>query len=254
MNSDHHFVIGRSHTVCEDYAASQGGFAALSDGCSCVTGEHGRRISAHTDIGARLLVRAAFHHQVRFTEGEFAKLVLHTADGYRRQMDLASHCLSATLLAIGVADSRVFAMIHGDGVIAARNRQNGLWDCYQYYFDGPPIYLRYLLVPDCPKPTTRLVVTEVFRELEMDFGRDTTSLHGFGLGTFDLVVAMSDGAFSFTKNSVPIPFNTDLALRLLDFRGLKGEFIKRHLTGVLREMAQDGIVNQDDISMIAIHV
>src|SRR5437868_4207156 len=53
MNSDCAFQIGAAHTVCQDYAVAHSGvpaYAILADGCSS---------SPDTDIGARLLVKAA---------------------------------------------------------------------------------------------------------------------------------------------------------------------------------------------------
>jgi hypothetical protein len=64
---------------------------------------------------------------------------------------------------------------------------------------------------------------------------------------------MSDGAFSFTKNGVPVPFDCDFTLRLLDFRRMGGKFMVRHLRGTLAELEREGIVNQDDISMVALY-
>lgn len=258
-NADHHFLIGRSHTICEDYCASQPQFAALSDGCSCVVGSDGKRMNAHTDIGARLLVRAAFHHQIEANLTMLFQLAVHTANGYRRQMDLPVETLSATLLTLRSADNgnRVQAAICGDGVVAARRKTDKNWNIYQYQFDGPPVYPRYCLMNTVPQASlcrlTKLPAGGGCDNLDPFFMPFFGMPLSFPRDEYDLVVALSDGAFSFTQDSVPVPF-ADIANRLLDFRGLRGRFVLRHLAGVTEELAKDGFIHQDDLSMIAMHL
>jgi hypothetical protein len=74
------------------------------------------------------------------------------------------------------------------------------------------------------------------------------------LDKYDLVVGASDGVFSFTSpNGTPVPWNNTLIDHLLDFQGMAGEFMVRHLRGVVGELREEGIVNQDDISMIGVY-
>ena len=260
-NSDHHFAIGKSHTVCEDYAASQPQFTALSDGCSCVIDENGKKVDAHTDIGSRLLVRAAFHHQSILDESEFYTAATHTADGYRRQLGMGLGTLSATLMTlrtVGTINHYFHVTACGDGVIALRHRDGSGWFVQCIEFDGPPDYPRYRL-----SDRSRVVSYPVRWFGHKSLADDSKILHlsqrysWFSeiccTKDYDLAVCMSDGAFSFTKDSNPVEFNVEFANRLLDFRRMAGRFVLRHLTGVLRELAEDGIVNQDDISMIAMY-
>ena len=250
MRGSHHFVIGASHEVCEDYAYSTDDFAALSDGCSVVKGPDGKRREAHTDVGSRLLVRAAFHHREEGRPDLLARLAIHTADGYQRSMDLGADTLSATLACLRIRDGEMFGQIIGDGVLAVR--REGEWSVWAWTFDPIPYYPRYIL--SSSQPETVVSVTEVVIGDIVPFTETTPFPMGMMWGPgCELMVAISDGAFSFTKDSKSVPFDSELALRLLDFRRMGGKFMVRHLRGVLKELAEDGIVNQDDISMVALY-
>jgi len=247
-------MIGASHNVCEDFASSLDGFAALADGCSVVTDRDGNKINAHTDIGARLLVRAAFHHRCELNVELQHNLILHTADGYRRQMDLPIETLSATLLTLRDEQKKIAATCCGDGLVAARCK-TGNWVTNQVVYKFSPYYLRYqLLGRDCDYPCDYPTeyVCSGNDGVTMNCG-SFVSRYGFRKDRYDLVIAMSDGSSSFTQHNRPIQFHREFTDKLLDFRRMKGRFVLRHLRGVMKELAQDGIIHQDDISMIAIH-
>ena len=253
MNVDHHFEIGHAHDVCQDYAASDGDFAALSDGCSVVTDGNGNHVRAHTDVGARLLTMAAFYH--RYDKPEYSNrhhYAIRTADQYRRQLCLPRECLSATLITLSLRPMHVMCSISGDGIIAARAR-DGQWKIHRFVYADSPYYLVYDLsgaVAFRGRPTDFIWDGDK----ELAYRCENFSNRYFSFGVFDLVVAMSDGATSFTKDGKSVEFNREFALRLLDFRRMRGRFVLRHLRGVCKELRQEGVVHQDDISMIAMDV
>lgn len=263
--SDHHFAIGHQHSVCEDYAASREGFAALADGCSTVLDAEGKPIQAHTDIGARLLVRAAFRNCDERDPSMLVQFAVHTADEYRRSLELSVDTLSATLLGLRDDGDVLTAFVSGDGLVAARSC--GKWQCFAHQYHPRPFYPRYCLLPrsdgqSCDRGLD-LTVDDVFQDSANfgyvggavgggDFDPCQVSVYHFPKSDCDFVLAMSDGAFSFLKDGVPY-WGPALASQLLDFRRMKGRFVLRNLSGVLRELAAKGIVHQDDISMIALY-
>ena len=247
MRGGHHYMIGKSHEYCEDYSASCDTFAALSDGCSIVKDQDGNRLEAHTDVGARLLVRAAFYNQQVECQEEFHNRVLATASWFQRTLWMSTATLSATLLSLRVELGVIRAFVCGDGAVFGRHRTDG-WVGWSYRFDGPPYYLRYRL---CEGPSLPVTATSLTGQQERY--DDPVRQLVFGLPDYDLVVAMSDGAFSFTSNGTPVPFDRDFAMRLLDFRRMGGKFMVRHLRGTLAELEREGIVNQDDLSMVALY-
>jgi len=253
MRSSHHFMIGNSHEVCEDYAFSEGDFAALSDGCSRVSRPDGSLAEAHTDVGARLLVRAAFACRSEPLGLSFLHTAIRVADAYRRSLQMASETLSATLICLAADDNIVTAAIAGDGMVAARRRDTRKWEVYASRFSGPPFYPRYLLehgqIEDrWAKESTVTFLADGTRQHCVPF------IYGFPGSFCDLVVAASDGVFSFTERGKPVEFNYDFALRLLDFRRMGGKFMVRHLRGTLENLKKDGLVNQDDISMVGLYI
>lgn len=261
MRGSHHFVIGKSHEICQDYAVSSDLFAALSDGCSRVSNADGSLIEAHTDVGARLLVRAAFsfqNEQFDLHADHFLKLVIHTADGYRRSLGMGGETLSATLLCLGAQEGGIAAIIAGDGMIAARRRRSddrsnaGDWKVYTSRFLDQPFYPRYMLYR-----TTSMSSWEAACSIKHEQSglivHDVPFVQYFPFDEFDLVVAASDGVFSFTKDGKSVDFTWEFIQQLLGFRRMGGKFMVRHLRGILEDLEKDGIVNQDDVSFIGLY-
>jgi hypothetical protein len=258
MRGSHHFTIGKSHEICQDYAFSSDDFAALSDGCSRVSRADGSLIEAHTDVGARLLVRAAFSFQrEKFTGGEsalFLKLVAHSADNYRRSLGMGIETLSSTLICLKRQKDVIAVIVAGDGLVAARRKCDKSWTVYTVRFSGPPFYPRYLLDDThcivswrdkCEVRYEHICSSEIYKEFPF--------IGYFPVDEFDLVAAASDGMFSFTKDGKSVEFNWNFSQRLLDFRRMGGKFMVRHLRGTLEDLEKDGIVNQDDVSMIGLY-
>jgi hypothetical protein len=250
MRSSHHFVIGKSHEVCQDYCASCEGFAALSDGCSVVKDRDGKQIEAHTDVGARLLVHAAIHHRRLLGFSEMAYQATQRAFEHAVLLGTGINSVSATLIVLRASARGLAGCIIGDGVLACRNKTSKQWSVYASHYDPAPYYPRYIVSGSDFNPTLSV---EVVIGGDAGYGSLSNHIKLLWPHDSDMIVAMSDGAFSFTKNGASVPFDEELALRLLDFRRMGGKFMVRHLRGVLKELEQDGIVNQDDLSMIALY-
>ena len=276
MNADSHYVIGASHTVCEDYARARTRidpyaaelptieytYALVSDGCSS---------SPDTDVGARLLTFAAEDLIARqlstedHLDGQF--LALNAWAHLRGLSALEENVLDATLLAIVVKRDKIFISAHGDGVVMLRHRSGEIEVHEIVYMDGAPGYPSYHLNPDrkqqyldyCPGweteihaiPATERYTTTPLRPPLFPF---TMTLDA---EDYDLVAIMSDGVGSFTQpgthgaEEVPI---TDVLEELLKFKLFKGAFVKRRLRKFLKDAEKWGWVHDDDISMAAVHI
>lgn len=250
MRSSHHYVIGKSHEVCQDYCASCEGFAALSDGCSVVKDRDGKQVEAHTDVGARLLVHAAIHHRHVSAFSEIQLLSVQRACEQALLLGTGTDSVSATLAILKSSERNLASCIIGDGVLACRNRESKQWSVYANHYDPAPYYPRYLISGIDFNPALNV---DLVTGYDVGLGSISNCCQILWAQHSDMIVAMSDGAFSFTKNGASVPFDKELALRLLDFRRMGGKFMVRHLRGVLKELEQDGIVNQDDLSMIALY-
>ena len=124
MKADHHFWIGKTHKVCEDYALSgvkEDGvsgdvtYAIVSDGCSS---------SPNTDIGARILARAATENLFKAHRGleVFSEAVMAKADSQRLSLGLERSALDATLLVAVNWDGRRRASVFGRSVSEVHQR------------------------------------------------------------------------------------------------------------------------------------
>ena len=241
MRSSSHFVIGHSHDVCQDYAMHDGSFAALSDGCSRVYRDE-KLFDAHTEIGAMITVRSLFE-----TRGNYQAIV---ANQMREELGIEPECLCATAGSVCQDGETFVAKLIGDGMIAARFRKprkpHGAWRIWRYDYTDNPYY-----------PAYGESMTESPLETDLSSGDQDVApryVHSsFPICIFDMAVVASDGVFSFTKDGKSVPFDLEFASRFLEFRSMGGNFMLRHLRGVLNELAAEDIVHQDDISMIALY-
>ena len=227
--ADCYFAIGKTHTVCEDYAISgtleRGDqdnrpfltMAAVSDGCSS---------SKNSDWGSRFLCQSDLHvlANLDFTTNEEGEVVIEDlaargiqiierAESMRRTAEVSSLANDATLLMAywpwGTPDIKVCAW--GDGVIAARNRHSQEVEFYIIEFGaGAPGYLSY-----SANPGRKAMFMEATNEGEHTLsgyhldsdqasaflweektGLDPVTLN-FPVADYDLVAVLTDGAQSF---------------------------------------------------------
>lgn len=145
INADAAFLVGHGHAICQDYAfvgtSEQTCVALLSDGCSG---------SPDTDIGARLLARAAWAQQPRptFSVHDMEPWIQRTVDAAQAAangIDLSPLCLDATLLGVHADEVLWRALVCGDGLVAV-GRENGVVDVYAVHFGrNCPAYPAYRL-------------------------------------------------------------------------------------------------------------
>jgi hypothetical protein len=129
--TDHIFVMGSTHLVCEDYARSgtipcgdgdeELPFAALADGCSS---------SPDTDIGARLLVLHAVDLAMSFEKlcldsEEVVTQLCRSASAWLLGMGVSATALDATLLMVLAKGEYWYATVWGDGYFVTKGNQFG---------------------------------------------------------------------------------------------------------------------------------
>ena len=211
MFSDTAVLMGDAHQrqgqVCQDYAGSVPGLAAVSDGCS---------MSGSTDWGARLWVRAALSALV--PDGEGASFpdrfgpVQARVQGWRQDLGLDLTDLDATLGVVTATPTGVQAWCWGDGVIAACTPA-GVEAWVIDWAGNMPGYPSYLLDPDrqaqfiaasseaarreqrAPCRVRHVLLGTEPTELDVWEQDAAEGLRGFGvsLDQADVVLVMSDG-------------------------------------------------------------
>jgi len=270
MNTDTYFNQGSTHRICEDYALASPGQVVIADGCS--TG-------VHTDFGARLIAAAATQqNRQSLRNDERWSRILASADVYRKSVGMPVSSLAATLLIARFIDGDLPTIgvdIIGDGTVAARRRDTGVYDVYNVNFpSNAPYYLRYHLSDedqklwgekfgwertvttcewhpdwDLPKNTK----SSTFGEPEMGIIAQT---YNFPLNLYDLVAITSDGAESFLTSTESGDTTRvsmfEIFKQVLGFKNTRGEFVHKRCIKAFRQFAINGWENADDFSLAAI--
>lgn len=256
LSADCFFALGSSHRVCQDYAVAspQGDYVILSDGCSSVP---------DTDIGARLLVKAA---QAYIGLENSQALLAHAvarAEACTRALGLSRSCLAATLLVARKQENVIQTLVAGDGVIMARRRQDGAIFIYAYTCEpNAPFYLYYTLddelrdlhrgrFGDARKGMFTHYSDAKTSTREWTESSDFTVGPSFPLADFDLTALVSDGAASVSSSCGPVPLE-EIVREFVSFKTLKGEFVRRRLRRAFELFRQRGWTCFDDISVAVI--
>jgi hypothetical protein len=286
--------MGRSHSVCQDYALAGTyygqGYAILSDGCSGIA-DVDRPGSPYTDWGARLLAYAAWQRVGPLSEGHFHALSLvASAASSARCLELPRSALDATLL-VAVETEGGDALVYqtADGVVAWRETTGAIRYETVRYAKGAPRYLSYLLDP---RAMERLLERESDDDLlagtmevtsnrwtrEEGWGPQLIRMASFDAETpwerrlripgprsdlsggslherADVVAVLSDGVESFVdRDNQPVGLET-LLPELFAFKNLEGEFVTRRCKRFLEKIcAERGWRHEDDFSMAALHL
>ena len=269
INVGHVFQMGKSHRVCEDYAASgtldgDKYYAFVSDGCSG---------SDNTDIGARLLVRQAIK---RFDGGVVgvANLdqLIASADSSREMLGLHPTSLDATLLGVGFNGNAqtVGLFAAGDGCIVLKYKSGSI----QIVTLNPcsinggeyPIYLSYRLDK---KRLGGLIQTEGFScptfndamydsndkvqyMLDDDCPTYTYRRVRYSCEEINFIAVMSDGLSTFSDENRKGISVLEIVKELMAFKSTGGPFVDRRMNGFRKKCKREGWTHDDDFSMAVI--
>ncbi|HEX6624609.1 MAG TPA: protein phosphatase 2C domain-containing protein [Pyrinomonadaceae bacterium] len=283
MNADSAFRIGSSHAVCQDYslagawppsahAESRGPrpYVILSDGCSS---------SPDTDIGARLMVKAA-ERTLREHGGppgrdlaeiheEAARLALEWAE----LLGLRSQAVDATLLTAHLDGEELAIGCSGDGVVCLQTREGAL-DVYSIaYPSGYPLYPSYTHQPErllalgdagrACKEVRHYRSASVEDRLQprgATAGGPPTEVFTVKAADYECAALFSDGIHSFFRAGQteagggvePVPL--DLVLRdLVSFKTTRGAFVGRRMKRFLKDCRRKGWQHADDLAVGALH-
>jgi hypothetical protein len=251
--------------VCEDYALSgtHNGipFAIVCDGCSS---------APDTDIGARLIARAAFRHIAVAGADSFNDIVINEAKVQADALGLPYWSLDSTLLVAVKYESEVVAKCIGDGTIAAI--YDDKWVAYEtVYPAGAPDYMSYDIEPGRRDGyldefgdehiTTIITPDGPHGEYKHSDRHLKLSLLAEKTHHPSAVILMSDGVQSFykivqsetSKSTQSIP-SQEVYESLLKFKGLQGNFIQRRAKRFRMETLEKGWMNADDVGVAGIHI
>lgn len=272
MNSDAYYEIGSGHTVCQDYAragvtrpgpglASPRCFALLADGCSS---------SAHSDLGARLLVCTAIRSLELFGDLMSTDWLLSRAALAADELSIDRGCLDATLLAAWEADDgQIEIRVAGDGVVAAK-RCDGRIEIWTVDYGGAPAYLSYGLVEGRKRQylhegyglrtvTHRFEGKERVLEAATEMGAWRMTIDP---RDYEFILLLSDGVESFECAAPMSSFSAergptiDAVLgQLLAIRSTRGEFMVRRSRRFLQRFCRENQwQHSDDLAVAGIYL
>ena len=265
MNADCAFIIGSTHSICQDYAFARNNYVIVADGCST---------SPDTDIGARLIVRTASQlisngdsDDVASLHGDASRIALQWAN----DIGLQPQSVDATLLTATVHDDDVIIGASGDGVIILASNSGAL-DVYSISFpSGFPLYPAYAHQSDRllawqGKPQAYREIRHfqaVSGSLDLVESSTTTGLTEtirVKANDFRYVALITDGAHSFYKNEngTTSRHATSIAIEqvlheLLAFKGGHGAFVARRAKRFQKQCESNGWRHADDLALGAIY-
>jgi hypothetical protein len=274
MNANHHFEIGNTHHVCEDYATSgtvrNGAYAIVCDGCSS---------SPDVDFGARALALSAKRTLLLLNGGEmnydlFGKVTIRNLEHIGDNIPLDPKALDATLLAAWVKENQFKAHLYGDGVFVHKSRTT-LRMVHVSFEPGPddktcPAYLSYYLDKVRLKEYEDIQISKRVFDVSIYIGGQTPTLDAIEVEEFvkpfdpvlikgivepgDVVAVISDGVNSFRRSDSSVIEWQDCVNEFVGFKSLEGIFVQRRLSALKRQWMKEQTGHYDDISMAAIVV
>jgi hypothetical protein len=277
MNSDCVYRIGRGHAVCQDYAVAGAGvhpYVILADGCSS---------SPDTDIGARLLVKAAERFLDRFPGSHGAASGLDpyhrgaicSARAHAALLGLSDRSLDSTLLTAVVRGPAWHIAMYGDGVVAVKDRQGRISIKSVSFAEGYPDYPNYgadqarrqaFLARTGNRRTVETVVLEPDdsvseRDVSTEPGAEACYCETGDVAGCEWIAVMSDGVHSFTqpvssalscaRQPVALP---EVLRELLAFKSTTGVFVQRRVQRFLQQCTLRGWQHHDDLSVGVIYL
>ena len=261
MEADAYFAMGKSHTVCQDYAgvlrSRVGVRVAVSDGCSS---------SPDTDFGSRFLVKATLGSMADSPPA--APYIAALANEGAMAVDLPTSCLDATLLVAEVYEGLLSVVLYGDGVIDIEYK-DGKRETHSIEFEKEaPAYPSYFLRPDdmalyLEKYGTRTAT--VTSPLDDRSGsvvqKVTRETYGYPMGfnwdAIRRVTLCSDGVRSFRRMVSPGVFQSvplqEVLAEVTAIHSTAGSFMVRRMRRFLYDFCpKNGWFHDDDVSVATI--
>jgi Protein phosphatase 2C len=282
MNADSTFIIGSTHSICQDYAVAshrwamrhhglseqESPYVILSDGCSS---------SPDTDIGARLLVKAA-NQIFGLCDGsdlgklhkESARLALRWA----KLVGVPAQSVDATLMSAHLIGDELIIGCSGDGVIVQESRQ-GILEVHAISCpSGYPFYPSYAHQPDRLdellsndrsnkelRHFRRVTADERLRLIDTSTSDSVTQVFRLKASDLKYVGIASDGIYSFFSvqestdgrrtDAVPM---IDILEDVWSFKTPRGAFVERRMKRFRKDCQVKGWYHADDLAIGVIHL
>jgi len=268
IQTDSYFFIGKTHEVCQDYAANTYSSAVVCDGCSG---------SPNTDFGSRILSRLILDSGLTFNKDGDKDSVAHfdliylinKANIIAENLSLKNDCLDSTILYLQDNEDTVEVLMIGDGTLAVLKNDGNINTIDISFPSGAPRYLNYYNNEVRSKQyTEQFTNTKLVQNFDLpckNFNCVRTE-DWFYTTTIEkkdnkAILLMSDGVHSFLKPTTTLSGKmmesvsyVEVLKEILDFKGFGGRFIQRRMHWFQNKiMPKLGWQNDDDISMCGMY-
>jgi hypothetical protein len=256
---DHHFIMGASHAVCQDYALHgymPQPYLIVSDGCSS---------APDSDIGARILsymARKVLAQGMTLSYQDFGQRVSESARLVATAMGVDPVVLHATLMIAWVKDNVVQVYMYGDGCILLLGHGGQVRTIHVNFSNNAPYYLCYwdneALHDEYANASGRNYKMDIFySEYDHPEQQDFQSplVFSFELDEYAAVVLASDGCEQFLNlnNNKKLPLQ-NVATRLLSFDASQESFIFNHLRQCVQDYGRQDIYPLDDVALAGLAI
>ncbi|ALG66550.1 protein phosphatase 2C domain-containing protein [Beggiatoa leptomitoformis] len=257
LHYDSFFTIGKTHTICEDYAI-QGDtpypFLIVCDGCSS---------SAHSDVGARVLslvAKALIETQLDNLIDNyqlFGQRLIHNAAAIVHKLAMPLSVLDATTLIALQLAQKIRVYVYGDGVILLKDRQGNVNYIEIEFTHNAPYYLSYWLTPTrqqeyASHDSHPLIINDSRAPQKAIVPYNKQLIFDFSLTDYQTVAIASDGIGQCYNFADGIRISVaDIAEQLLAFKQIEGDFVKRRVKRALEQLAKQGVYAADDLTLAA---
>ena len=257
MNTDTFLEMGSNHTICEDYIINGKDpipYIIISDGCSS---------SKHTDIGSMIICHLAKQYLKFKTEFpiNYKKLgmwIIHNAESVIKQLGLSISCLDATLIVSYEHDNKIYNHFYGDGCLVVQAQSDIIIHDIEYSKNAP-YYLSYQIDDSSCKKYDCLNIDKTFHTTYKD-GTNSKQVEPYHKETTIIVylpvhaiLIASDGLQSFIKKEAgkltQHLTHMDIIEPFIQFKSIKGEFLKRRLNKQMKAYTNENIHHFDDLSV-----
>lgn len=245
-------ALGKLHTICQDYVTISNTdvpYIILSDGCSS---------SPDTDIGARIIASQAKHlllqHSLESLNIEFlCKDIFKQALLVVKQMHLLETALDCTLIVAYIYQDKLHYFLIGDGIVSYQINKEIIIKHFSFheenvfygnYFNNE--YRYNLMEKSKIKPLMTTIVKNESISSDSIYLDDFIYYDSIPIESLKYFIISSDGLLSCSsdKKEAISYFN-----QFLDFKNLKGEFIKRRFHHWNKNINKEGIQHADDVSI-----
>jgi serine/threonine protein phosphatase PrpC len=281
MNCDSYFEIGSSHMICQDYALSGNHknmwYGIVSDGCSSAEySEIGAQILCHATKNLLMLYYDLFLNEsikVSYLSDLLGNSIRAKADEIRKIYPISRDSLQATLL-ISVVIQRsnnptaeAFIFAWGDGVIIRSNGEVIAVNELDYPETNAPVYLMTDISAYISKfgPAEDKLVKQSKRydlQKHSDCYKIVKEFSGpinpfcdpfvvsYPMPKGDFILLATDGLTQYQdQNKKPVKAS-DIIPSILDYPNFNGQFVKRTMNFMKRDLIRKSWSHADDIGIV----